>query len=142
MTIELKYVALSPLHIQEMVSEGIPLLDEDGRYVFTDYKSGDEVPAASWGQKVVSRMIEYRRILPVAAGGSATVEPHTPRAAEVPYEAPPSPTPTVTSYASDELATEREFPYHYGGPWYELSDGTRVKGKQAADLAEAALVGA
>ena len=147
MTINLRYVALSPLHIQKMVSEGVPLLDERGQYVFTDYKTGDEVPAETWGQRVISRMVEYRRLLPVATDSSATVDvPRTGSAYKGEVERvvtePSPPAQAVTSYAEDLRMPEvREFPYHYGGPWYELSDGSRVKGKTAADAGQAILTG-
>lgn len=130
MSIELKYVALTPIHIQEMVGPGVPLLDEDDAYVFTDYEAGDEVPADAWGAKVISRMVEYRRILPVAGGdfnSAVRAEEHLP---SPPPEAPLS----VTSYAEDT-----SFPRHHGGPWYVLSDGTRVKGAKIAAEAEAEL---
>lgn len=130
MTIELKYVALTPIHIQEMISEKEPLLDEDGAYVFTDYRPGDEVPALQWGSKVINRMVEYRRILPVAADGFGSDN----QAGEpLPSPPPASPGP-VTSYAEPGV-----FPRHHGGPWYVLSDGTRVKGAKVAAEAEAEL---
>ncbi len=37
------------------------------------------------------------------------------------------------------VAVESSGPIHAGGGWYELSDGTRVQGKDAAMAAEAAL---
>lgn len=124
MTIELKYVALTPIHIQEMVSEKEPLLDEDGAYVFTDYQPGDEVPALMWGPKVINRMVEYRRILPVAADGLGSDN----RAGETLPSPPPAPL-AVTSYDIDDT---KSFPVHHGGPWYVLSDGRRVKGAKMA----------
>jgi hypothetical protein len=146
--IELKYVALSPIHIQEMESEGVPVLDENGDRVFTDYKPGDEVPAHTWGQRVVSRMVEYRRLLPVAADTSGTVTPAIPfPAGEPEFSSPltgsPAP-PPVTSYVEPERVElpSDEFPRYVGGPYFELSDGTRIKGRAAAETAQSQLVGA
>lgn len=36
-------------------------------------------------------------------------------------------------------AAEPEFPKHTGGGWFELSNGERVQGRDAADEAQAAL---
>lgn len=145
--IELKYVALSPIHIQEMESEGVPVVDGNGDYVFTDYKPGDEVPAHAWGQRVVSRMVEYRRILPVASDTSSTVTPALSFPAGEPAFSPPltgSPAPSpVTSYDGPERVElpNDEFPRYVGGPYFELSDGSRVKGRVAAETAQSKIVG-
>lgn len=43
--------------------------------------------------------------------------------------------------AIEEIPTESSetFPKHAGGPWYELSNGERVRGKEAAEEAQAKL---
>ena len=43
---------------------------------------------------------------------------------------------------SEGLVAEGEFPKHAGGPWYFLSDGSKVKGKAKAQEEEAKLVAA
>lgn len=54
------------------------------------------------------------------------------------YAAMPDQSDTEIETAST-VAVESSGPTHVGGGWYELSDGTRVQGKDAAMAAEAAL---
>ena len=59
------------------------------------------------------------------------------------YAAMPPPSEVVQAPATDveiQAAIDRVAgPTHVGGGWYELSDGTRVQGKDEAVAAEAAL---
>ncbi len=45
----------------------------------------------------------------------------------------------VDAETAPTFAVESSGPTHVGGGWYELSDGTRVQGKDAAMVSEAAL---
>jgi hypothetical protein len=132
MKIDLKYVAMSPIEIQVMNADGSPVFDEGGNYVMHRYEVGDEVDVTGWRPSKVGSLVEYRRLLPVAADTSGTVTPALSFHSEGLAQVSPSDTLAVTSYAA--------FPKHAGGPWYELSNGERVKGKFAAEKAEALIV--
>lgn len=43
------------------------------------------------------------------------------------------------SVKDEDVIRPAEYPVHLGGPWYELSSGEKVKGKEAAEDAEMAL---
>ena len=55
------------------------------------------------------------------------------------YAAMPGQSDIEAEEAAPTVAVESSGPMHMGGGWYELSDGTRVQGKDAAVAAEAAL---
>ncbi len=55
------------------------------------------------------------------------------------YAAMPDQSGTDPEAAPTEAVESSGLPTHMGGGWYELSDGTRVQGKDAAVAAEAAL---
>lgn len=55
---------------------------------------------------------------------------------------PTADTPTTTDETSDAPASESGgFPQHQGGPWYLLSNESKVRGRAAALRAQAALSG-
>jgi len=55
------------------------------------------------------------------------------------YAAMPDQSSADSEAAPTEAVESSGRPTHAGGGWYELSDGTRVQGKVAAEAAEAAL---
>ena len=108
-----RYKAIKPLRAEHPVGSGI----------IVEYKPGDDVPAGDWGQSA-SILVERDKIM--RYGLNQYEDGHS-DFGDAPTEV-------------DEGEIEgAEFPRHDGGPWYRLSDGSQVKGKQAAIDAEAAL---
>lgn len=137
--IVLRYVAMSPIEIELLNPDGSSLLTETGERVTKIYQVGEEVDVGGWRPSKVSSMVEYRRLLPVAADSSGTVIPA--QHAGEPGLGPTilgSPAPTTVTRYEDERH-EPVYPRYFGGPYYELSNGVRVKGRKAAEAAEALL---
>ena len=108
-----RYKTIKPIRAEHPIGSGI----------IVDYKPGDDVPAGDWG-RAASALEQNDKIM--RYGLNQYEDGHSD------YDDAP--------VEVDEGEIEgAEFPRHDGGPWYRLSDGSQVKGKQAAIDAEAAL---
>lgn len=132
--------------------------DETG--VVVQYNPGDVVPAEEWGASA-NWLKEAGKIFPTAENVwvddlpqtvPASEQIHAQHVPEGPY--PPSgPDPALHPFEEEEplvnpLVDENapfekgvHYPLHEGAGWYQLSDGSRVRGKVNATAAEAALEG-
>lgn len=107
------YKAVKPIRAEHPIGSGN----------IVEYKPGDEVPAGDWGASA-NWLIERDKIMRYGLNL---------------YE---DGTSDYNAVQPDEGEVEgAEFPRHDGGPWYTISDGTQIKGKQNAIDAEAALGG-
>lgn len=115
-----RYKAIKPIRAEHPIGSGIIVV----------YEPGDDVPAGDWGASA-SWLVERDKIM--RFGLNQYEDGHTDFDDS---EVPQSPTDVQVTWDG----AEEEFPKHDEfGPWYTLSNGDRVKGKQAAIDAEAAL---
>ncbi len=108
-----RYKAIKPIRAEHPIGSGN----------IVEYKPGDDVPAGDWGQSA-NWLVERDKIMRYGLNQ---------------YEDGHSDFDPVEVDEGPVLGVD--FPRSKGGPWYELSDGSQVKGKQAAIDAEAALGG-
>ena len=114
-----RFKAIKPIRAEHPVGSGI----------IVEYQPGEDVPAGEWGQ-AASWLVERDKIMRYGLNQ---------------YEDGHSDFPPTSSAASEgepegvASSSDAEFPKHKGGPWYELSNGEQVRGKDQANAAEAAL---
>ncbi len=118
------------------------------------YQPGDEVPAGDWG-RAADNLVENGKIMRYAVNVYAPGEtggespPSSGSATAVAVDAggapdDPGDEPTIDPGADDpdddaDPGTPGAFPVHRGRGNYVLSDGSRVRGREEAEAAQAAL---
>ena len=130
--VEFSWVALKPIRAEHPLGSGIVV----------EYMPGDLVPANDWGQ-AVEHLAANGKIAQIAVN---VLDPED--AVEV-AKRPGGPAKGLTDPDRDYLALEGQpepidggagaFPRHLGNGLYELGDGSKVKGKRAAQAAQDAL---
>jgi hypothetical protein len=149
------YVAVKPIKAEHPIGSGL----------IVDYEPGDVIPAGEWG-RAADNLVELGKAAMMAINVPDDGE-DWPSVGQLPDPAAPTghglsdPTHSYLNYegverdavqpvSEDEPEAEEEedqgdmshsFPEHTGGGWYTLSDGSRVRGEDAATAAEAALGG-
>jgi hypothetical protein len=151
------YVAVKPIKAEHPIGSG----------KIVDYEPGDVIPAGEWG-RAADNLVELGKAAMMAINVPDDGE-DWPSVGQLPDPAAPTghglsdPNHSYLNYegvereavapAEEEAEAEPEaeeesreishdeFPQHTGGGWYTLSDGSRVRGEEAATAAEAALGG-
>ena len=156
MHVEFRYVAVKPIRAGHP-----PGTDE-----IVSYEPGDEVPAGEWG-RAADNLVEMGKIVRMGmnvldegdegfeeAGANAATGLSDPERAYLAHEGfqPGGDGAGVDETSEPELVPDGEqeqeaevaatHPRHMGGGYYELSDGSKIRGKQKAADAEAALTAA
>lgn len=121
-SIQYTYIAAKPIRAEHPVGSG----------TIVDYKPGDVIPAEEWG-RAADALVEMGKAFRTAMN---VFSPETNTGA--PMEAA---TVQVTVTDGESVSAAGDFPRHVGAGVFELSDGSRVKGKAAAVDAEFALKG-
>ena len=121
--IQYTYIATFPITVEHPVGSG----------EIVRYEPGDVVPAGEWGA-AAANLMEMGKIerlqVNVSPSGEVVKGTGTDRERTVP---------ALPVYGGDPIV-DTEFPLHVGAGWFVLSDGTRLRGKDAAHEAEKGLV--
>ena len=120
-SIKYTYIAAKPIRAEHPVGSGI----------IVDYQPGDVIPAEDWG-RAADNLCEVGKAFRTAINLADPV-----------VEAPVVKVAAVVSAAVDAVGVVggQEYPRHIGAGVWEVSDGSRVKGKAAAIESELALGG-
>ena len=117
--IQYTYIATFPITVEHPIGSG----------EIVRYEPGDVVPAGEWGGATANR-VEMGKIerlaVNVSPSGEIVKAEGTDRERVVP---------ALPVYGGDPIV-DNEFPLHVGAGWYVLSDGTRLRGKDAAHKAQ------
>lgn len=116
--IEYTFIALRPFDAENPIGSG----------KVVHYEPGEQFPGEDWGGAAFN-LVEMGKAARLAVnvvigGGQSAPDAPEPVEEEEEYEVP-----------SDDSV----YPVKGGGGWYTLSDGSRVRGQEAAEAAEAAL---
>lgn len=138
------FVAVKPITAEHPIGSG----------TIVTYQPGDRIPAGEWG-RAADNLLELGKIVRLAENiGMEKIE-ETPRAQAGPGPGLSDPTHAYLAFegvspisvSDDEededdalhVTEDSEWPAAGNGGWYTLSDGSRVRGKDAAYEAQAAL---
>lgn len=113
------YVAVKPLIAEHPVGSG----------QIVEYAPGDPIPAGEWG-RAADNLVELGKAVRLAVNVDDDAEAKG---------ADPVSAPEAALHVTGDSEPESEYPVLGGAGWYTLSDGSRVRGKDAAYKAEAAL---
>lgn len=120
--IEYTFIAVRPFTAEQPIGSGI----------LVTYQPGDPFPGEEWGQ-AAHNLVEVGKAVRLAVNVGSPAAP----VVSVPPEETELTVQEVNEITSPEEVTS--YPFHAGGGWWELSDGTKVRGEEAALEAETAL---
>ncbi len=130
-----RFYAVKPMDAEHPIGSG----------TIVHYDVGEEIPGGDWGRSI-DWLVENGRAVRMA--DNVWVEDGTDERTDAEYLASGAPVqePAVESEVesaleepvSDEPVT---YPVHEGRGWYRLSDGSKVRTRETAEAAEAALGG-